>query len=203
VLEIQNLTRPGLAPVDLSLLRGECIALSGPSGSGKSILMRAIADLDPNTGEVSLDGRPRGAVSAPEWRRNVVYVPAEAGWWAERVADHFSEPEIAAVLAVRLGLPEDSFAWEIARLSTGEKQRLALVRAFMTAPKVMLLDEPTSGLDPEATAKVEGLLHERIGEGVAMIVVTHDGAQAARLAARQYAMEKGVLRSIDAPGQKA
>jgi len=119
------------------------------------------------------------------------------------VADHFSEPEIAAVLAVRLGLPEDSFAWEIARLSTGEKQRLALVRAFMTAPKVMLLDEPTSGLDPEATAKVEGLLHERIGEGVAMIVVTHDGAQAARLAARQYAMEKGVLRSIDAPGQKA
>ena len=67
MLEIQNLTRPGLAPANLSLHRGECVALSGPSGSGKSIFMRAIADLDPNTGEVSLDGRPREAVAGPDW----------------------------------------------------------------------------------------------------------------------------------------
>ena len=200
MLEIQNLTRPGLAPANLSLHRGECVALSGPSGSGKSIFMRAIADLDPNTGEVSLDGRPREAVAGPDWRRDVVYVPAEAGWWGDRVAAHFPEPDIAVVLAMRLGLPEDVMAWEIARLSTGEKQRLALVRAFMTTPKVMLLDEPTSGLDVEATAKVESLLHERIGEGVALIVVTHDGGQASRLAARRLSIEKGVLRALNGAG---
>lgn len=200
VLEIRQLTRPGLEPVDLSLGKGECIAVSGPSGSGKSIFMRAIADLDPNAGEVSLDGRPRDAAPAPDWRRLVVYVPAEAGWWADRVAEHFPDPDIAAPMAVRLGLPADAMAWEVARLSTGEKQRLALTRAFMTMPKVMLLDEPTSGLDPEATAKVEGMLLERIGGGVAVMLVTHDGAQAARLAARRYAMEKGVLRALDAPG---
>ena len=202
VLEIQHLTRPGLAPVDISLAKGECITVSGPSGSGKSILMRAIADLDPNTGEVSLDGRPRDAVPAPDWRRAVVYVPAEAGWWADRVVDHFPDPDIAAPLIIRLGLPADALGWEITRLSTGEKQRLALTRAFLTAPKVLLLDEPTSGLDPEATAKVESMLHELIGQGVAVIMVTHDGAQAARLEARRYAMEKGLLRALDTPVAK-
>ncbi len=198
VLEIRHLSRPGLGPVDLSLGRGECIALSGPSGSGKSIFMRAIADLDPNSGEVSLDGRSRDAAPAPDWRRKVVYVPAEAGWWADRVADHFPDPDIATPVAVRLGLPADALSWEIQRLSTGEKQRLALTRAFLTTPKVMLLDEPTSGLDPEATAKVEGMLRERIGLGVAVMLVTHDAAQAERLAAWRYGMEKGVLRAIDA-----
>jgi ABC-type iron transport system FetAB ATPase subunit len=199
VLEIRHLSRPGLEPADLSLGRGECIALSGPSGSGKSIFMRAIADLDPNTGDVSLDGRSRDALPAPDWRRAVVYVPAEAGWWAERVGEHFPDPDIAVPMAVRLGLPVEGMEWEVARLSTGEKQRLALSRAFLTTPKVLLLDEPTSGLDPDATAKVEGLLRERIDSGVAVMLVTHDRDQAARLASRRFVMEKGVLSAMDAP----
>jgi len=199
VLEIKRLSRPGLEPVDLRLGRGECIALGGPSGSGKSIFMRAIADLDPNSGKVTLDQRARADMLAPDWRREVVYVPAEAGWWADRVGEHFPDPDTAAVMATRLGLPADAMGWEVARLSTGEKQRLALSRAFLTAPKVLLLDEPTSGLDPDATVKVEGMLQEFIGDGVAIMLVTHDGAQAERLAGRRFVMEKGVLSALDAP----
>ena len=200
MLEIQHLTRPGLAPVDMNLVEAECVAVSGPSGSGKSLLMRAIADLDPNSGDVRLDGRPRDAMPAPDWRRDVVYVPAEAGWWADRVADHFPDPGSATAMAERLGLPADAVGWEIARLSTGERQRLALIRAFLTRPKVLLLDEPTSGLDPEATDKVESLMLERIGGGLSVLLATHDEAQAARLASRRYAIEKGVLRAVAPPG---
>ncbi len=196
MLKIRRLTRPGLDPVDLDLDESECIAFSGPSGAGKSILLRAIADLDPNEGEVSLDGLSREAVPGPDWRRKVVYVPAEAGWWADRVDGHFPDPGIAAPLMVQLGLAAEALGWQVARLSTGEKQRLALTRAFLTAPKVMLLDEPTSGLDPEAAAKVEGMLHERRGQGLAVILVTHDDSQAARMASRRFEMNKGVLTAL-------
>jgi ABC-type iron transport system FetAB ATPase subunit len=196
VLKIRHLERPGIAPLDLDLAEGECIAIGGPSGAGKSLLLRSIVDLDPNEGDVSLEGRARDAMPAPEWRHRIVYVPAEAGWWADRVASHFDDPALAAPLMVRLGLTADALDWQVARLSTGEKQRLAMVRAFLTAPRVMLLDEPTSGLDPEATAKVEALLHERRREGVAMMLVTHDADQAARMASRHFQMAAGVLKAM-------
>ena len=199
-MKIRRLTRPGLEPVDLDLDRGECIAFGGPSGAGKSILLRAIADLDPNQGEVSLDGLSREAVSGPDWRRKVVYVPAEAGWWADRVDGHFPEPALAAPLMVQLGLAAEALGWQVARLSTGEKQRLALVRAFVGAPQVMLLDEPTSGLDPEAAARVEDMLHERREEGLAIILVTHDESQAARMASRRFEMNEGVLTALEGAG---
>ncbi len=200
MLKIRRLSRLGLQPVDLDLARGECIAFSGPSGAGKSILLRAIADLDPNEGEVSLDGHSRESVPAPDWRRKVVYVPAEAGWWADRVDGHFPEPDIAAPLMMQLGLSAEALGWEVARLSTGEKQRLALTRAFLTSPKVLLLDEPTSGLDPETAAKVEGMLHERRGQGLSVILVTHDVEQTARMASRRFEMKKGVLTALEGPG---
>lgn len=196
MLKINRLTRPGLDPVDLELADGECIAFSGPSGGGKSILMRAIVDLDPNSGEVSLDGVPREAIPAPLWRRQIVYVPAEAGWWADRVADHFSDPDLAASLIGRLGLAAEALEWNVERLSTGEKQRLALARAFLTNPRVLLLDEPTSGLDPEAAAKVEGMLHERLQSGIGVMLVTHDPGQADRMASRHFLMEAGTLTAV-------
>ncbi len=196
MLKIRRLTRPGLAPVDLDLEEGECIAFSGPSGAGKSILLRAIADLDPNEGEVSLDGQSREDQSGPDWRGKVVYVPAEAGWWADRVDGHFPEPDLAAALMERLGLAAEALGWQVARLSTGEKQRLALTRAFLISPRVLLLDEPTSGLDPEAAAKVEGILHERRDQGLSVMLVTHDASQAARMASRRFEMKNGVLTAL-------
>ncbi len=199
-MKIRHLTRPGLEPVDLELAEGQCIALSGPSGAGKSILMRAIADLDPNEGEVSLNGQSRESIPGPSWRRQVVYVPAEAGWWADRVGGHFPDPDIAAPLMMRLGLSAEALEWEVARLSTGEKQRLALTRALLASPRVLLLDEPTSGLDPDAAAKVETMLHERLANGAAIMLVTHDAKQAERMASKHLRMEAGALTPLPGPG---
>ena len=91
ILQVCDLRTNLLKPASLSLSAGECIAVRGPSGSGKTLLLRAIADLDPNEGLVSLGGRDRSTIAGPEWRRLVGYVPAEPGWWADTVGEHFDE----------------------------------------------------------------------------------------------------------------
>ncbi len=163
---------------------GEAVAVTGASGAGKSLVLRGLADLIPNEGEMSLAGVNRSNMSGPEWRRLVTYVAATPGWWAERVKDHFSDLAQAKELAVGFLLPEDIFANPVAQLSTGEQQRLVLIRALVQGPKVLLLDEPTSGLDGKATARVEKRLDKFLQEGGSILFVTHDGAQAKRLAKR-------------------
>ena len=74
MLSLQDLTTRNLKPVSLEVADGECVSVQGPSGSGKSLLLRAIADLDLNEGQAFLDGRPRASMPAPEWRRQVVYL---------------------------------------------------------------------------------------------------------------------------------
>jgi putative ABC transport system ATP-binding protein len=174
--------------VSFDLQDGECVALQGPSGVGKTLLLRVIADLDPNEGTVRLDGTPREAMPAPLWRRRVTYLAAEPGWWADVVQDHFSGWDDALPLVTRLGLPCSCGPWPVQRLSTGEKQRLALVRALMLRSRVLLLDEPTSALDPASTAAVESLIAERISDGTSVIWSTHDNAQARRVASRILVM---------------
>ncbi len=193
MLTIRQLSRSGLAPFDFDLADGECVALSGPSGAGKTILLRAIADLDPNQGSVSLDGVGREAIDAPQWRRRVSFLPAEAGWWADTVAAHFPDHEAAITLLPSLSLPPEALGWSISRLSTGERQRLALARVLLLAPRVMLLDEPTSGLDPETTAQVEAILQARLEQGAAILLVTHAPDQAGRMARRRLTIKHGHL----------
>ena len=173
---------------------GECIAIRGPSGAGKTLLLRAIADLDPNEGLVCLDGRDRSTIAGPEWRRLVGYVPAEPGWWADTVGEHFSEWTTALSLVRELGVPEEAKAWPITRLSTGERLRLALIRALMVRPKVLLLDEPTAALDPASVASVESLIATRVRAGLAALWVTHDAEQAKRIAHRLLAVSDGQVR---------
>ncbi len=190
-LSVANLTRPGLAPVSFELPAGECLALRGPSGSGKSLLLRAIADLDPNDGRMRLDGEDRETLPAPHWRRLVAYLPAEPGWWADTVGEHYPDWSAAVPLVRALGLPEDCHSWPITRLSTGERQRLGLVRLLLMEPRVLLLDEPTSGLDAEATEAVEGLIKERVAAGASVIWSTHDAVQAKRVAERALVIREG------------
>src|SRR5215471_5259479 len=146
MLTVSALTRLHIS-VSFELRDGECIALQGPSGVGKSLLLRAIADLDPNEGTVKLDGTFREAVPAPVWRKQVTYLAAEPGWWADTVQAHFASWDDARSLIEELRLSPACGSWNIGRLSTGEKQRLGLARALMLKSRVLLLDEPTSGLD--------------------------------------------------------
>jgi phosphate-transporting ATPase len=190
-LQVTALRTRLLGPVTFALSAGECIAVRGPSGSGKTLLLRAIADLDLNEGLVSLDGRDRATMTAPEWRRQVGYMPAEPGWWADTVGEHFRNWPEARALASELGLREDAGSWPIARLSTGERLRLALVRALMMRPQVLLLDEPTAALDPASVMAVEALIRERVHAGLAVLWVTHDAAQAGRVATRCLVVSGG------------
>jgi phosphate-transporting ATPase len=194
MLRVNNLSRPGLEPTSFELAAGECVALRGPSGAGKTLLLRALADLDPSDGEVSLNGTPREKIPAPTWRRRVGYIPAEPGWWSERLADHFQDWQAQAGPARRLKIAMDAVARRVSQLSTGERQRLALLRALEHRPEVLLLDEPTGPLDEEATAAVEGLLREKQSNGLALLWVTHDRRQARRVATRRFWIERGRLR---------
>jgi putative ABC transport system ATP-binding protein len=190
-LQVAALRTRLLGPVSFVLSAGECIAVHGPSGSGKTLLLRAIADLDPNEGLVSLDGSEHGTMTGPDWRRRVGYMPAEPGWWADTVGEHFPDWPAALSLAEKLGFAGDAGRWPIARLSTGERLRLALVRALLMRPRVLLLDEPTAALDPAAVAAVEALIMARVRDGLAVMWVTHDAAQAARVATRRLIVRGG------------
>lgn len=194
MLEVRRLFRPGLEVEPFQLQDGECVAVRGPSGSGKSLFLRAIADLDPNDGEVLLDGEVREAMPAPRWRRWVTYVAAEPGWWADTVGAHFADWPVAEPLVEALLLPASCREWSILRLSTGEKQRLGLVRALVQAPRVLLLDEPTGALDAEAAEGAERLLAERFAAGTSALWVTHDAAQTRRVATRCLAVDAGRVR---------
>ena len=194
LLQVRDLRTKILKPASFSLAAGECIAVKRPSGAGKTLLLRAIADLDPNQGLVRLEGRDRSTIPGPEWRRLVGYVPAEPGWWTETVGEHFGDWNAAAALLTNLGFPEEAKSWPIARLSTGERLRLALVRALMMRPKVLLLDEPTAALDTASVTAVESLIASRIRAGLAVLWVTHDAGQARRIARRQLSVEAGRVR---------
>ncbi len=181
--------------MDLDLHAGECIALQGPSGSGKSLLLRAIADLDPSSGEVTLEGVAREDIPAPEWRRRVGCLATDAGWWAATVGAHFRDWAAVAPELGRLKLPAAVRDWPVSRLSSGERQRLALLRALANQPVVLLLDEPTSALDPEMTTAVEDLVTARRRAGLAVLWVTHDGPQAGRVGDRRLYLDHGQLRA--------
>jgi ABC-type iron transport system FetAB ATPase subunit len=190
-LRIVNLRSQLAGPFDLELGAGECVAIVGPSGSGKSLFLRMVADLDPNQGEVFLDGVERRTLPAPAWRHKVVYSAAEPGWWYERVGDHFhgEATGFAHQMAPRLALDPALLDGQVVQLSTGERQRAALIRALALQSPVLLLDEATGALDEDSTVLVENLLRERLADGVTIAMVTHSAAQAARLGHRQLRME--------------
>ena len=192
-LEVYDLVYHGLGPFQLGLAAGECVSLSGPSGSGKTLLLRCLADIEAHQGRMVLNGTVSSRMPAHEWRRQVGLLLAESAWWSERVGEHFKQWNESFV--EQLGLEASVAEWPVSRCSSGERQRLALIRLLVQEPQVLLLDEPTSHLDPNQTERVEELVaHHRKVNGTSVLWVNHDSAQRARIASRNLMLEDGQLR---------
>ena len=181
----------GVPPLSFEVASGECFAVVGPSGCGKTLLLRAIADLDPpeepadQAGMVFLSGAERREMPASAWRRQVRYVAAESAWWAATARAHLT-PDLSPDRLLRdLGLTGQHLDQPIASLSSGERQRLALLRAVIDAPRVLLLDEPTAALDASLTGQVEELIKFQLLAGRVVVLVSHDQRQVERLAHAQ------------------
>jgi len=184
---VKDLSWRGLPRLSFSLQPGELVCLSGPSGSGKTQLLRALVDLDLNQGSLTLHGMARESLPPPQWRRRVALLPAESRWWAATVAEHFTvldEQQLA-----RLGFERDAGGWRIERLSSGEKQRLALLRLLANRPEVLLLDEPTANLDAVNSQRVEKMIRGYLeATGASCLWVSHDQQQLERLCDRRMIM---------------
>jgi ABC-type iron transport system FetAB ATPase subunit len=191
-LRIENLSGAVFGPIDLTVEAGACVGLFGSSGAGKTMLLRAVADLDPHAGLVALGDRAAETFDPPDWRRRVGLLAAESAWWGATVGEHFSNG--AAPALGELGFGDEVMAWSVERLSTGERQRLALLRLLAGEPEALLLDEPTANLDPENAAAVEALVASyRAGRAAPVIWVAHDRGQLRRVADRAYRMSAGSL----------
>ncbi len=193
-LRLDELTVHGLAPVSFAVTAGACVAVTGPSGSGKTVLLRAVADLDPAEGRVYLDGAERTAMSGPAWRRRIRFSAAEPGWWADTPGSHLPGRESVASAVAALGLTTAQRDQALTELSTGERQRFALIRALADKPSVLLLDEPTGALDAQATERAEHLLRSFLDGGGTVLFTSHDHEQVGRLASRCLAIRDGAVR---------
>ncbi|HZB78197.1 MAG TPA: ATP-binding cassette domain-containing protein [Solirubrobacteraceae bacterium] len=189
-LEDVALARGSLSGISLTLRGGELTALAGPSGVGKTSLLRAIVRLDePAGGRVVVDGRDARELDPRALRRRVGFVAQSPAMLPGTVRDNLAyalaAPEERGPLAEALratGLPPELLHRDAHRLSGGEQARVAVARALTRDPGALLLDEPTAALDPDATATVERLLGALAARGLALLVVTHDATQAERIA---------------------
>jgi ABC-type iron transport system FetAB ATPase subunit len=179
-------------PFNLRIDSDQIVSLTGPSGAGKSLLLRAIADLDLHQGDCAVDDKTCSAMPAPQWRRLVGLLPAKSVWWFDTVGEHFQDHEQPWLN--NLGFDTDVMSWTVSRLSTGEQQRLSLLRLLQNRPQVLLLDEPTASLDADNTQRVEQLISEyQHAQHCAILWVTHDRQQAARIAQRHLVIKDNQL----------
>ena len=207
---------PALDDVTLSVAAGEAVAVLGPSGSGKSTLLNLVAGLDrPTSGTVSVGGRridTLGEAASARYRRTTiglvfqffnllddltvlenVVLPAQlAGVGRAQTTRRATE------LLGALGIERHAGAYP-GRLSGGERQRVAVARALMNRPALLLADEPTGALDTASGADVRRLLTDLHADGQTMLLVTHDRTLAAECATRTIEVVDGRIASDTAP----
>jgi putative ABC transport system ATP-binding protein len=184
--------------LSLQLHAGECLGLSGPSGVGKSLLLRTLALLDPiSIGEILWLGEPIQAI--PQYRSVVIYLSQKPAFAIGTVKDnlmipwqfssHKSQTESATPDWLAWGLPQTFAERKVEQLSGGERQKLALLRALQLQPRVLLLDETTAAMDPESVLLAETSITKWLkGGDRACIWVSHHAEQLQRVATRQLCL---------------
>ena len=190
--------------VDLRLAPGTVTTLGGPSGGGKTTLLRILGQLsDPDRGQVLLAGEDVRGLEPRAARRRIALVAQAPAMFQGTVLDNVRTgprlagedlPEATArELVVRAGLDPQFLNQDARALSGGEKLRVAVARALALRPEVWLLDEPTAALDPDRAHTLLGLLRELVAAGAAMLVVTHDERALERLDGRHLVLAEGCL----------
>lgn len=188
-----------LAGIDLAIGRGERIAIMGPPGAGKSTLALVLAGLvTPDAGVVSgaAAGTVRAVLQRPESALLTERVDEEialAALWRGASRDEASQA--ARRLIDELGLPADVARRDPLTLSGGEQRRVAIAAALATDPRVLVLDEPGAGLDPPARRALHVALAQLAAAGRAIVTITHDPAEAARVADRLVVVHAGRIVS--------
>jgi putative ABC transport system ATP-binding protein len=200
-IETQDLTvarggRVLVRGVDLAVRAGDVLALVGPSGIGKSSLLRSLVRLDePAGGRVLVDGTDAREIAPCALRRRVGLVTQAPvmldGDVRANLAYGLDDPDDAALAEALAATGLDaSFMHRTAKeLSGGESARVAVARALARDPGVLLLDEPTAALDAVATAAIEDLVGNLAARGLGIVIVTHDEAQAGRVAGGRIELE--------------
>lgn len=175
--------------IDLRVQAGQVVAVAGPSGVGKSSLLRCLVRLDePAAGRVLVDGTDAAELDPCVLRRRIGLVAQAPAMLPGDVRANLAygleaprEAELREALAAT-GLAPELLDRDARELSGGEAARVAVARALTRDPGALLLDEPTAALDRDSAAAVETLVRELAERGLGVLVVTHDDAQAERLA---------------------
>ena len=205
-----------LDKVNLSILDGQRIGLVGPSGSGKSSLLRAIAKLDRcDSGEVRFDGESICKEAVPAYRRQVIYLPQRPSFVSGTVranlelpfrfdaANEEFDPSRVDRWLGDLAKSRELLDQPVSQLSGGEQQIVAVIRAISLSPQVLLFDEPTASLDPAATQRFEELVlawQQEIESrsSRSFVWTSHDTGQIERMTNRRIEISDGVLSVEDA-----
>lgn len=216
LIETRALTRlderrqvPLLQPTDFSLQAGDRVSITGSSGSGKSVFLRALALLDaPSSGQVLWNGQPIGNAEIPHYRCHVSYLSQRPALLDGTVEDNLRFPfslktsrkrsfDLAAVTTLlgHAGKAPDFLTKNAGDLSGGESQVVSLIRTLQLNPEVLLVDEPTAALDPTSSRDVEALIEAWFAgdRSRASIWVSHDLDQARRMSDIRLQMHAGVL----------
>lgn len=221
LLNARNLVRHAgdrrlLDGVSLDLNEGDRIGLIGATGSGKSVLLRTLARLEPlDSGNLHWNGSPVSPQEASFYRSQVIYLHQQPFRFEGTVEDVLSAPFRLKVHAAksfdrdwaigqlqRIGRNESFLRQRHEQLSGGESQLVAILRALQLDPRVLLLDEPTSALDAHSTEAVEEVLlawHAESPHSRAWIWVSHDRHQVERTCNRIFQMKSGRLQNDGAP----
>lgn len=206
-----NASAPVLRDFNLSINNGEMVALLGPSGTGKSTLLKLIAGIEqPDSGDIRFDGESilktepnkRGAVLMFQKSYLFPFLNVEEnigfGLKMQGVSPETIQAEVKRMLSL-IGLPGIEKR-KVGQLSGGEGQRVALARALVTQPKLLMLDEPLSSLDTSVRMNLQEAIRNIQRElGITTIFVTHDLGEAMAMSDRMALLLNGEIVALDAP----